>query len=219
MGPIILAAIAAVVVIGCGRSGQPRGSSVDRSYDSIGLLEFRRLKDEAFRNGDSPLPEMTRQTFSGLRYFPPDPRYLVSATFHRFALPGTTTVQTTGGEARSMIRYGRFDFTLMDSACSLIAYKEKSGSEQLFVPFLDPTNGELTDESGRAISISPSAHPRSSIRSTSTSPTTPTAPMAAATHALSFQRRTRYRWQCAPGRERLNYSIRERGGETSRVDV
>lgn len=119
------------------------------------ILDLRAEKDEAFRSGsDSPLPEEKRSAFAGLRYFDPDPDYVVDATFAPSSTPDTILMQTSSKEPRQAVRAGVFSFKLRGSALKLAAYTF-AGSEgtSFFVPFTDKTSGHETYYAGRYLDV------------------------------------------------------------------
>jgi uncharacterized protein (DUF1684 family) len=114
------------------------------------LTRFRQGRDHLFRDHpQSPIEPDERATFSGLRYFDPDPAYRVSARLEPG--DGSELVIDTGGEdgAVTYRRIGRLEFTLagQSSALTVLSLVQYAGG--LFVPFRDLTSGRETYGGGR----------------------------------------------------------------------
>ena len=114
------------------------------------ITEFRRRRDELFKSHpQSPIEPDERSTFTGLRYFDPDPRYRVMARLEDG--PGDEMVIETGG-ADGAIHYrraGRLVFDLLGQQCSLTVLSLHQYAGGLFVPFKDATSGHETYGGGR----------------------------------------------------------------------
>jgi uncharacterized protein (DUF1684 family) len=114
------------------------------------LLEFRRRRDELFRmHPQSPIAA-ARDSFSGLRYFAPDPAYRVAARFERDPTPEILDIDTGGPDG--VIRYeraGKLRFELQGQPCSLTVLSLIAYGGGLFVPFRDGTSARETYGGGR----------------------------------------------------------------------
>lgn len=140
-----------VVLVSC---EEDEGGSVT-DFNEQEILDMRAAKDEEFRsNSASPIPEGKRATFNGLRYFDPDPDFVVEATFAPSTTRDTVVMQTSSKEPRIAIRAGTFTFSLRNSKHKLVAYTFV-GNEgtSFFVPFTDKTTGHETYYSGRYLDI------------------------------------------------------------------
>jgi uncharacterized protein len=124
-------------------------------YDEQEVLEARQAKDEAFRSGSaSPLPADKRESFAGLKYFDPDERYVVEATFSPASKAEDIVMQTSTGEPRKAIRARWFTFTIDGRKLKLSAYTfDGSEGTSFFVPFTDRTTGHETYYAGRYLDI------------------------------------------------------------------
>lgn len=165
---ILLSAVAALLVAGCAKN--PSLPPVSPA-DSIAVVEenlAHRAEAEAwFRAGEgSPFLRDTTISFSGLRWYPVDPRMRVRSAIHRYADPETVTVMGTKGEERRQLRYGYFEFTLPDGAggarsVRLNVYKFTPHDAKryelyrnnLSVWFTDETTGKETYEVGRYLEL------------------------------------------------------------------
>ena len=114
------------------------------------MRRFRLGRDELFRtHPQTPIEPDELESFTGLRYFDPDPAYRVSA--HLQPGDGTELVIDTGGEDGA-VRYrraGRLLFTLGGVDCTLTVLSLVQYAGGLFVPFRDRTSGRETYGGGR----------------------------------------------------------------------
>jgi len=124
-------------------------------YDEQEVLEARQAKDEAFRSGSaSPLPADKRESFTGLKYFDPDERYVLEATFVAASKAEEVVMQTSTGEPRKAVRAGWFTFSVDGRKLKLSAYTfDGSEGTSYFVPFTDKTTGHETYYAGRYLDI------------------------------------------------------------------
>jgi uncharacterized protein len=106
-------------------------------------------RDDLFaHHPQSALPPARRAGFSGLSYFPHDPRGrvladVVPAERRRYDVP------SSGGEAMAFERIGVARFALDGAACELELYWLAGYGGGLFVPFADATAGDETYGAGR----------------------------------------------------------------------
>lgn len=139
--------------------------------DSIAIvrdnLDHRASVDSSFRTDPgSPFRRDSSITFTGIRWFPVDPRYRVTSVLHPYDTKDTVTVYGTKGEPRRQLRYGYFEFVLPDSTGSpvtvrLNAYKftPYDGNryalfkDHLSVWFTDRTTGRETYHVGRYLEV------------------------------------------------------------------
>ena len=138
---------------GNARNSPETGASDSEGYDSLAILRERAGKDAALREEGSPIPEASRKAFTGLRYFPVDPKLVFQLELDTLAKPEPFKMAATGGEVRAMRKLGHFRFTVDGQACTLSVFSSESHPEILFVPFRDPTNGEESYEVGRYIDL------------------------------------------------------------------
>ena len=115
---------------------------------------FRKERDDFFKNApNSPLEESDKIHFKGLRYFPIDLRYRFEGKIERYIININdpkyyATFLTNKGPRKRYVRYGKFRFTYEGKEHSLELYKS-IGSDVIFIPFYDKTNGRETYEGGR----------------------------------------------------------------------
>lgn len=120
---------------------------------------FHQKLNEEFRDPEtSPLPDRYRKNFETLDFFEPDTTFRIWAKFTRtpealpFAMPTTTSRISTE------IVYGVAEFEINAMRVQLELYRNVAGEpetakDDLFLPFLDQTNGESTYAGGRYLDL------------------------------------------------------------------
>jgi len=107
----------------------------------------------------TPLPPEEIENFKGLKYFPVNPVYKVTATFQRFDMPVTFRMKTTTERQPEYRTFAKITFKLMDTTLSLNVYQNveltlKPGFEDyLFVPFTDETSADESYGGGRFLDL------------------------------------------------------------------
>jgi uncharacterized protein (DUF1684 family) len=143
----LLMLVCAAMLAACGGDGE---------YDPNELTVARQEKDAMFRDSEnSPIPIQQRSGFTGLKYFDPDPEYVVTATFTESSKPDTITLQTSKASKRQAVRAGRFSFELQGKNLKLWAYTfiDAEADDSFFVPFTDKTTGHETYYGGRYLDV------------------------------------------------------------------
>lgn len=117
------------------------------------LEQFRHDKDEFFRSSESPLTEEQKTSFKGLIYFPPQSQ-LIFNELEITPFPDQQEVEilTSVGDVEKYRRRGRIKFTIGGVACELTVF-ENLGSNGLYLPFKDKTNGQDTYPAGRYLEV------------------------------------------------------------------
>jgi uncharacterized protein (DUF1684 family) len=133
------------------------GEGIDPStiaFQKKRVMEWRRERDEFFKNHErSPLTPKEKRNFTGLKYYPFDPKYIFSGQIERYIFNINNpkyyaTFLTNKGLHKRYIRYGKFKFNLEGKEYIIQIYKSIL-SDALFIPFNDMTNGKETYEGGR----------------------------------------------------------------------
>lgn len=115
---------------------------------------LRKERDHFFKTApNSPLEEFDKVHFKELKYFPIDLKYRFEGTIQRYIININdpkyyATFPTNKGPRKRYVRYGKFRFTYEGEEHSLELYKS-IGSDVIFIPFYDKTNGQETYEGGR----------------------------------------------------------------------
>ena len=118
------------------------------------VRSFRKKKDHFFKTAhNSPLEESDKIHFKGLTYFPIDLKYRFEGEIERHIININdpkyyATFPSNKGPKKRYVRYGKFRFTYEGKEHSLELYKS-IGSDVIFIPFYDKTNGHKTYEGGR----------------------------------------------------------------------
>jgi hypothetical protein len=118
------------------------------------IQSFRKERDHFFKTApNSPLEEFDKVHFKELKYFPIDLKYRFEGTIERYIININdpkyyATFPTNKGPRKRYVRYGKFRFTYEGKEHSLELYKS-IGSDVIFIPFYDKTNGRETYEAGR----------------------------------------------------------------------
>src|SRR5690348_15431595 len=108
------------------------------AYEEELRLE-RRMKDEFMRrHRESPFVAESVLGFTGLRYFPIEPRYRVTARLERLEVPREAFLRTNRDNEQSVRYLGDLVFTLLGRKLRLRVYHagEVLGAS-VFVPFRD----------------------------------------------------------------------------------
>jgi uncharacterized protein (DUF1684 family) len=118
------------------------------------IREFRERRNEFFmEHSRSPLDDSQRGNFKGLVYYPIDLKYRFEGKFERYKYhimnpKYYANFLTNKGVKKRYIRYGRFRFQINGKEFTIELYKSP-GSDHIFIPFRDKTNGEGTYGGGR----------------------------------------------------------------------
>jgi uncharacterized protein (DUF1684 family) len=116
------------------------------------LERFRAQKDRFFKaHPQSPLMPEQQQTFQGLRYFPENPALRLILPIEEFAEQEPIAMQTSTGDVREYMRYGRLHFTVDGQDVALTLYAD----DAYFLPFADSLAGEETYAAGRYLEPEP----------------------------------------------------------------
>jgi uncharacterized protein (DUF1684 family) len=148
---IVLAVAAALG--GC-NAGNPPPEESEGDYVSQ-IQVARAAKDEAFREQpNEPVPPAKVSDFLPLKYFPPDPEYVVPASLNPSKERIVVEMPTSQGKIRKHQRVGVLEFLLKGQPLTLGAFVEAgAGLDRLFVPFSDMTSGTETYAAGRYLEL------------------------------------------------------------------
>jgi hypothetical protein len=153
---------------GCSNPHQPQKLS---AVDSLAIVKdnrSHRASVDSFFVYDpgSPFKRDSSISYTGIRWYPIDPRYAVRSALHRYETPDTVDVMGTKGEIRRQLRYGYFEFALADTNGTAVPvrlnvykftpYDVKRYAlfrDYLSVWFTDPTTGIETYHVGRYVEV------------------------------------------------------------------
>jgi uncharacterized protein (DUF1684 family) len=128
-------------------------SKIQMKYEDS-IDNWRREKDVFFKRGhDSPIPEVERKRFVGLKYFPPDKKYRFEVNLQRHDSPAIVTMVTSKGTQQRFQRYGYFELEVKKKV-QLQAYKAaEREDDSLFIPFRDRTSGKESYAGARYLDL------------------------------------------------------------------
>jgi uncharacterized protein (DUF1684 family) len=116
------------------------------------LLAHRGRIHEFFLSSDSPLDPSLRTSFTGLRYFPPDPSYRFPTVPDTRGSGARVTLLDTKGGLRSYVVHSRLHLEKDGQRFTFTVYGTPD-SPHLFLPFQDATTGRETYEVGRYLDL------------------------------------------------------------------
>jgi uncharacterized protein (DUF1684 family) len=149
--PIVWAA--AITAGGC-NAGNPPPAETEGDY--VAQIQLARAAlDEQFRKQpNQPVPPAKMNEFLPLKYFPPDPEYVVPASLKPAEERIVVEMPTSTGKIRKQQRVGVLEFTLKGQPLTLGAFVEAGADvNRLFVPFSDMTSGTETYAAGRYLEL------------------------------------------------------------------
>tara|TARA_B100000287_G_scaffold291674_1_gene275010 strand:+ start:636 stop:1232 length:597 start_codon:yes stop_codon:yes gene_type:complete len=122
------------------------------------LTPFQREINDFFKDASvSPLKKRDLKNFRGLDFFTYDSTYLVTAKLTKTPKEKPFMMLTTTDMVVEYIKYGTVSFELLNNLYSLDIYKnleDPNERDNLFLPFLDDTNGNESYGGGRYINLS-----------------------------------------------------------------
>ena len=150
---ILILFVTGIVAAGCNAGNPPPADSEGDYVTQIQIA--RQTLDESYRNQpDKPIPAAKMNEFLPLKYFPPDPEYVVPASLNPSKERIVVEMPTSQGKIRKHQRVGVLEFTLKGQALTLGAFVEAgAGLDRLFVPFSDMTSGTETYSAGRYLEL------------------------------------------------------------------
>ena len=146
--------MAAGIVAAACNAGNPPPAESEGDY-ATQIQSARAALDQMYRNQpDKPIPAAKMNEFLPLKYFPPDPDYVVPASLNPSKERIVAEMPTSQGKIRKHQRVGVLEFTLKGQPLTLGAFVEAgAGLERLFVPFSDMTSGTETYAAGRYLEL------------------------------------------------------------------
>ena len=111
----------------------------------------RHEKDNFFKhNPYSPLQPEQQAKFNGLQYYELNSDLSFELTPEPFVDQAHVQMQTTTGDVKTYMRWGRVKFTVEGQEAALTLYFSP-GQASFFVPFMDATSGTETYGAGRYV--------------------------------------------------------------------
>lgn len=126
-------------------------------YNIKKILEFRKQKDEAWKNDkESPLTDEQKKEFSGLNYFPLNPNLSFELELDK-SFPDVgkeVVIKTTGDDEQVYLRAGKVKFVVEGTDVEAIVFEDPEQEQfQYYLLFRDQTTGKETYENGRMLQI------------------------------------------------------------------
>ena len=113
------------------------------------VLDYRQQKDDFFKqHPQSPLPPEARADFDGLTYYPFNEDLSLTLEAEEFEDKDEIEMQTSTGDLRPFLRWGRVRFDVDGQPAELTLYYSPT-SGHFFLPFMDATTGDETYSAGR----------------------------------------------------------------------
>ena len=117
-------------------------------FSGVDVAELRREKDKFFGGPhDSPLTVEQRRSFTGLKYFDPDPAFRFEVSLEGEP-GGVEEVEMSDGTTDHLQRAGTIRFSVDGTEATLLAFHQ---GDELFIPFRDATSGTDTYGAGRYV--------------------------------------------------------------------
>jgi len=129
----------------------------NRKRFNTDLTPFQREINDFFKDASvSPLKKRDLKNFRGLDFFTFDSIYVVIAKLTKTPKEKSFKMKTTTDMMVEYIKYGTVSFELLSNQYSLDIYKnleDPNERDNLFLPFLDDTNGNESYGGGRYINL------------------------------------------------------------------
>ncbi len=123
---------------------------MESSFDSDALLRWRDERDELFRaHYTSPIPEKHAAIFTGLKYFDPDPGFVLRGPFT--PADGKIDIASSTGALTAYAVAGYADLTFGDQTVLMVVLHGEEG--EFFIPFGDETSPGESYGGGRYVPV------------------------------------------------------------------
>tara|TARA_R110002050_G_scaffold176775_1_gene309785 strand:- start:50838 stop:51458 length:621 start_codon:yes stop_codon:yes gene_type:complete len=120
------------------------------SINSLRAMNDKELKTDPH----SPLEKEKIESFEGLSYYVANEKWNIHASYLKIDTASVFDFPTTTERVIPMIKDGLIRFTVNGDTFQLFAYRYiEHPEEDLFVPFLDETNGDDTYGGGRYVEV------------------------------------------------------------------
>ncbi|MCI0711039.1 MAG: DUF1684 domain-containing protein [Chloroflexi bacterium] len=117
----------------------------------MSLEHERHQKDYFFKNHPhSPLTAAQKAKFTSLEYYPVDESLNLQIEIEEFPDKPQLQMQTSTGDVRTYLKWGRFQFDVGSDTAELTIYYSPE-MDHYFLPFMDATSGNETYSAGRYI--------------------------------------------------------------------
>lgn len=118
--------------------------------------KHRKEKDEGFKTSHhSPITHEEQHHFSGLNYFPPDPKYLFTVQIDEYKEKKKKILTTNTGQAKDYNVFGKIEFKIDGETFQLQVYVTEEDPDYYSILFMDQTSGKETYGAGRYTELIP----------------------------------------------------------------
>lgn len=125
--------------------------------DTRKLLKFRKLKDWHWKNDEeSPLTSEQKKSFTGLAYYPPNPKLRFELELDKNIpnLGKKVVIKTTGGDEQIYLKAGKIHFEVEGKHVEALVFEDPEQEQyQYYLLFKDATTSSQTYENGRMFPI------------------------------------------------------------------
>lgn len=126
-------------------------------YNTKKLLEFRKQKDWHWKNDEeSPLTDGQKKKFTGLKYFPPNPKlhFILPLNKNIEGVGSKVVIPTTDGDEQVYLKAGTVRFKVGEKEVRATVFEDPEQEQyQYYLLFRDETTGKETYENGRMLQI------------------------------------------------------------------
>jgi uncharacterized protein (DUF1684 family) len=126
----------------------------------MGKTKYQQKLNASYKDATkSPLKKRDLRKFKGLKFFPVDSTFIVTATLTKTENAPTFEMATTTERKPLYKEYGLLKFSLKGKDCQLTIYqsqneaKDEKYKDYLFLPFTDDTSGEDSYGGGRYMDV------------------------------------------------------------------
>ena len=146
---VLVIAIIAVTIINFLSVGESSDDYLAR------IEEDRKTRNGYMLSSSSPMNDVDKQQFTGLKYYPVDEAFKIRARFSPAERKQPIFIPTTTGESKKYIPYGYAEFELEGATHKLLLYQdwEETNPNRLSLMFADATSGDATYGGGRYIDV------------------------------------------------------------------
>ena len=149
---VLVIAIIGVTIINFLNVGENSDEYLER------IKEYRKSRNGYMISSSSPMSQEDKRNFSGLKYYPVDETFVVTAKVVPIERKQPIFIPTTTGESKKYIPWGYAEFELKGANHKLLLYQdwEETNPSLLSLMFADDTSGDATYGGGRYIEVTKS---------------------------------------------------------------
>lgn len=144
-----------IIASSCSSESNYSTNNLEESNYSDSLSLWRKKNDKELKNDvNTPLEQDKVESFTGLKYYPPMESWNIHTKYVKIDTGKVFNMPTTTDRLIPMVKDGLIEFVRNSDTIKLYAYSYiEHPEEDLFVPFLDLSNGDITYGGGRYINV------------------------------------------------------------------